>query len=144
MPQRAVRSIIGNRRALAASPSTTVIEAARLMHMKRYGAIAVVDGGRLVGIFTERDALSRVMAVERDPTVTRLAEVMTPNPRTIDPEQPFGHALHLMHEGGFRHVPVVEAGRFIGMVSARDALGPEVRDFISELEQREHIGEILG
>jgi CBS domain-containing protein len=122
----------------------TVLEAARLMQKSGYAAIAVVDGGRLVGVFTERDAVSRVIAAERDPAATRLAEVMTANPRTIEPDQPFGHALHVMHEGGFRHVPVVEHGRFIGMVSARDALGPEVRDFVSELEQREHIGEILG
>lgn len=144
MPQRAVRNIIGGRHALAAAAAMTVLEAARLMQKSRYGAIAVVDGGRLVGIFTERDALSRVIAAARDPAATRLAEVMTPNPRAIAPDQPFGHALHMMYEGGFRHVPVVEDGRFIGMVSARDALGPEVREFASELEQREHIGEILG
>ena len=144
MPQRAVRNIIGNRHALAASAGTTVLEAARLMQKSGYGAIAVVESGRLVGIFTDRDALSRVIVAARDPAATCLAEVMTPNPRTIDPDQPFAHALHLMYEGGFRHVPVVENERFVGMVSARDALGPEVREFIGELDLREHIGEILG
>lgn len=58
-------------------------------------------------------------------------------------DRPFGHALHLMYEGGFRHVPVVERGRPIGMISARDALGPELQEFASELETREHIEEIL-
>jgi len=69
---------------------------------------------------------------------------MTSNPRTIDPERPFGHALHLMYEGGFRHVPVVKDARPVGMVSARDALGPDLRQFISDLDTRNHIGEILG
>jgi predicted transcriptional regulator len=69
---------------------------------------------------------------------------MTENPRTIAPDRPFGHALHLMHEGEFRDVPVVENGRPVGIVSARDALGPDLRQFISDLDQRTHIGEILG
>ena len=68
---------------------------------------------------------------------------MTKKPRTIDPDRPIGHALHMMYEGGFRHVPVVENGRPVGMVSARDALGPELAEFQSELADREHIGEIL-
>ena len=60
------------------------------------------------------------------------------------PDRPFGHALHLMHEGEFRHVPVVENGRPLGMVSARDALGPDLKQFIGDLDTRDHIGEILG
>ena len=103
----------------------------------------VVEGGRLVGIFTERDALFGVIAEGRDPRSTRLGEVMTRDPQTIGPDKPLGHALHMMYEGGFRHVPVVENGRPLGMVSARDALGPELREFESELVQREHIREIL-
>jgi CBS domain-containing protein len=122
----------------------TVAAAARLMKGKRIGAILVVERGRLAGIFTERDALFRVIAEGRDPAITKLAEVMTENPRTIAPDRPFGHALHLMHEGEFRHVPVVENGRPVGIVSARDALGPDLRQFISDLDQRTHIGEILG
>ncbi len=69
---------------------------------------------------------------------------MTANPRTITPDRPFGHALHMMHEGGFRHVPVVEGGAPLGVVSARDALGPELEAFIGELDKREHIFEVLG
>jgi len=113
------------------------------MKRSRVGAIMVVEGGRLAGIFTERDALFRVVADGRDPRTTRLAEVMTRNLQTIGPDKPLGHALHMMYEGGFRHVPVVENGVPIGMVSARDALGPELLDFEAELVQREHIREIL-
>ena len=143
MPHRTIRDLIGNQTILTASAETNVNEAAGLMKRTNVGAIMVVESGRLVGIFTERDALFRVIAEGREPHATRIAEVMTRNPQTIDPDKPLGHALHMMYEGGFRHVPVVENGRPLGMVSARDALGPELDAFESELAQREHIREIL-
>jgi CBS domain-containing protein len=144
MPDRPIRTIIEDQRPVTANSDITVAAAAQLMKRHRIGAILIVDNDRLAGIFTERDALFRVIAEGRDPKATRVAEVMTSNPRTIDPERPFGHALHLMYEGGFRHVPVVKDARPIGMVSARDALGPDLRQFISDLDTRNHIGEILG
>lgn len=144
MPHRPIRQIIENQTIITASADTTVREAARMMTQSRVGAVMVVEKGRLVGVFTERDALFRVLAEGHDAQATRLAEVMTPNPQTISPDRPFGHALHLMHEGGFRHVPVVEDGKPVGMVSARDALGPELEEFVAELRRKEHIGEILG
>jgi CBS domain-containing protein len=143
MPQRPVRSIIGNQIPVTATSELTVAQAARLMKEKRIGALLVLDGARLSGIFTERDALFRVIAEGRDPEKTRLAEVMTANPRTITADRPFGHALHLMHEGGFRHVPVVDQDRPVGVVSARDALGPELEEFVSDLDRRERIGEVM-
>ena len=144
MPDRPIRTIIEDQRPITASSDITVAAAAQLMKRHGIGAILIVDNERLAGIFTERDALFRVIAEGRDPKATRVAEVMTSNPRTIDPERPFGHALHLMYEGGFRHVPVVKDARPVGMVSARDALGPDLRQFISDLDTRNHIGEILG
>jgi CBS domain-containing protein len=143
MPHRSVRRIIENQSLLTASPETTVIEAAGLMKRSRVGAIMVVQRGRLTGIFTERDALFRVLAERRDPHTTRLADVMTCDPQTIGPDKPLGHALHMMYEGGFRHLPVVENGAPLGIVSARDALGPELLEFETELVKREHIREIL-
>lgn len=141
---RPVRTIIENQAPVTATAEMTVAAASRLMKARRSGAILVLEGARLAGIFTERDALFRVIAENRDPGKTKLGDVMTRNPRTIAPDRPFGHALHLMHEGEFRHVPVVENGRPVGIVSARDALGPDLRQFISDLDQRAHIGEILG
>lgn len=141
---RPVRSIVEDQQPVTAAADMTVAAASRLMKARRIGAILVLDKGRLAGIFTERDALFRVIAEGRSPETTRLSEVMTVNPRTIAPDRPFGHALHLMYEGEFRHVPVVEDGRPLGMVSARDALGPDLKQFISELDKRTHIGEILG
>ena len=145
MPQRPIRSVIHHQQILAASGKTTVSEAARLMQKAQVGAVMVIDErGRLAGIFTERDAVFRVLATAHDPATTRLAQVMTKKPLTVHPDKPVGHALHLMYENGFRHVPVVENGRPVGMISARDALGPELKEFESDVERREHIGEILG
>lgn len=141
---RPIRSIIEDQKPVTASADITVAAAARLMKEQHIGAILVTRKGRLAGIFTERDALFRVIAEGRDPDKTRVGEVMTVNPRTISPERPFGHALHLMYEGGFRHVPVVDNGRPVGVVSARDALGPDLQQFIADLDKRTHIGEILG
>jgi CBS domain-containing protein len=144
MPDRPVRTIIENQQPVTAGLEISVAAAAQLMKLRRVSALLIVENGRLAGIFTERDALFRVMAEGRDPAATRVADVMTPNPRTIAPDRPFGHALHLMYEGGFRHVPVVDHGAPIGVVSARDALGPDLQQFISDLDTRTHIGEILG
>jgi CBS domain-containing protein len=145
MPERPIRSIIAKQKILTATAEITVAEAARLMKKKSVGAVMVVkDNGCLTGVFTERDAVFRVLAEGRDPKTTRLSDVMTPQPQTIAPEKPFGHALLLMYESGFRHVPVVENGKPVGMVSARDALGPELQAFESELQRRTRIGEILG
>ena len=142
--ERPVRSIIEDQKPITASADMTVAAAARLMKEHRIGALLVLQEGRLAGIFTERDALFRVIGEGRDPKKTRIAEVMTADPRTIAPDRPFGHALHLMYEGGFRHVPVVDKGQPLGVVSARDALGPDLQQFVAELDKRTHIGEILG
>ena len=144
MAHRSIRSIIEQQEILSAPEGMTVSDAARLMKEKQVGAILIMDEGRLAGIFTERDALFRVVAESRDAKTTRLAEVMTRNPRTIHPDKPFPDALHLMHEGGFRHVPVVENGRPVGMVSTSDALGPELQDFVYELLRQEQAQDVLS
>src|SRR2546428_4578616 len=145
MPQRPIRSVIAKQKILTATAEITVTDAARLMKKKSVGAVMVVkDNGRLAGIFTERDAVFRVLAEGRDPKTTRLSDVLTPQPQTITPEKPFGHALLMMYETGFRHVPFAEHGKPEDMISARDALGPELQEFESELQRRTRIGEILG
>jgi CBS domain-containing protein len=144
MPNRPVRQLVKNQHILTAAATLSVSEAAAAMRDAKVGAIMVVNGPRLVGIFTERDALYRVLAAGKDPRRTTLADVMTVNPATIEADVPFGQALHIMYERGFRHVPVVDEGELIGMVSARDALGPEMEQVMAELLEREHITEILG
>ncbi len=144
MTQRTIKMIIDKQQLLTAPASTTVSEAARLMKQRRVGAIMVVEDGKLAGVFTERDAVCRVLAEGRDVNTTPLAEVMTANPRTLRPDDSFALALQMMHEGKFRHVPVVDDGRPVGMVSARDALGPELEAFVYELLRQEQVSEILA
>ena len=136
MPIRSVRSIVAGQTPVTAAKSATVLEAAVLMKQQGKGALLVVDGTRLIGIFTERDIVFRVVAAGRDPKATRLAEVMTPQPQTIHPNKPFLHALRIMHEGGFRHLPVVENDVPLGVVSARDALDDDLYDLRADLAQR--------
>jgi len=144
MTHRTIRSIIEQQDLVTAPGDTTVIAAARLMKEHHVGALMVVEQGQLAGVFTERDALFRVIAEGRDVQGTRVADVMTRNPQTIHPDKPFADALHVMYEGGFRHVPVVEDGRPVGMISARDALGPELEDFIYELLRQNQAEDILA
>ena len=134
-----IRSVMKRKKILMAPPETTVSKAAKLMAGKNVGAVMVVEDDRLVGIFTERDAVVRVMARGRDARATHLADVMTAPPMTVDPDKTFGYALLMMHENGFRHVPVIENGKPVGIVSARNALDPEMEEFVSEAQRRQHI-----
>jgi CBS domain-containing protein len=128
------------RKKLVTAPAdTTVSKAAKLMASKGVSAILVVEGEHLVGIFTERDAVGRVIARGRNPDTTPLDEVMTTTVQSVDPDKSFGFALLMMYENGFRHVPVVENGKPIGIVSSRNALDPELEEFVSEAQRRMHI-----
>jgi CBS domain-containing protein len=133
-----IRNIMEQKKFLTASPETTVSAAARLMADKNVGAIMVVDNDHLVGIFSERDAVFRVIAQGRDSKNTTLADVMTADPKTLEPGKSYGHALLLMQENGFRHVPVVENGRPIGIISSRNAMDPDLEEFVFEARRREH------
>lgn len=144
MPHRTLRQVVEGQTLVSALADTTVRAAAIAMANAKVGAIVVVDGGgRLSGLFTERDMLNRVVARGLDPDSTPLSAVMTAQLQTATPDKPLAHALHMMFEGGFRHVPVVDDGKPVGMVSARNALGLEIHQFERELVERDHIAEIL-
>jgi len=134
-----IKSVIEPRKLVVAAPQTSVAEAARLMKEGKVGAVLVVEKEQLVGIFTERDAICRVMAAGLDPASTALSEVMTREPKTVAPDETFGYALLLMYENGFRHAPVVDHGRAVGVVSARHALDPDLEEFTAEAERRKNI-----
>ena len=138
MLDQPVRIVMQRRKVLKAAPDMLVSEATRLMAAREVGAVMVVEGENLVGIFTERDVVFRVVARGLDAQVTRLADVMTRAPLTVDPDKPFGYALLIMHEKGFRHLPVIENGKPIGIVSARSAMDPELEEFVSEARRRDH------
>lgn len=139
MFDRLVREVMdtGSARLLGADVSVTA--AARVMARGGFGAVLVVEGGALRGIFTERDALFRVLAEGKDPATTTIGQVMTPDPKTVGPDDTYGYALVLMQEGGFRHAPVVREGRPVGILSSRNAMDPDLEDFVSEASRREHL-----
>lgn len=138
MYDQPIRNIMEQKKFLTAAPETTVSQAARLMAAKNVGAIMVVANERLVGIFTERDVVFRVIAKGLDAKTTPLTDVMTAAPKTLEPGKSYGHALVLMQENGFRHVPVLENGRPIGIISSRNAMDPDLEEFISDERRREH------
>ncbi len=136
-----VRHLLERAKLLTAPPGTSVYDAACLMQANGSGAVLVIaDEDRLIGIFTERDVVFRVVARARCPQHTQLLEVMTPTPFTIGPDRSFGHALTLMQKNRFRHLPVVEDGRVLGIVSARNALDPDLEEFVAESARREQFG----
>ena len=144
MPHRTLRQVVEGQTLVSALADTTVRAAAISMASNNVRAILVVDAaGKLAGLFTERDVLNRVVARGLDPDATPLAAVMTTKLQTASPDKPLAHALHMMFEGGFRHVPVVDDGKPVGMVSARNALGLEIHQFEQELVERDHIAELL-
>jgi CBS domain-containing protein len=141
MPTRPIRGIVRDQRLVTAGRQLPVREAARLMAREKVGALLVIESDRLLGIFTERDALYRVLAAGLDADRTTIGEVMTEHPTTVSPDRPLAHALCMMYDNGFRHLPVVEGGRVIGIVSARDALGGDLLEFEKELQHREELAE---
>jgi CBS domain-containing protein len=131
-----VSALMEKRKLMLVPRETSVLEAARRMAKRNYGAVLVVEGDALVGILTERDIVFRVTARKLDPAQTTVGEVMTPEPRTIDASESFGKAMLVMYEGGFRHLPVIEGGKVVGMVSSRMALDPELEEFTFEEHRR--------
>ena len=115
-----IRDMIENQTVFGITPEASVQEAAVLMTTHRIGALAVTQGTELIGIFTERDLVSRVVASRLDPELTLVRQVMTEQPKTIGSDQTPCDALDLMHAHGFRHLPVVEGAQLIAMLSMRD------------------------
>ena len=136
-----VREIIQRDRPLVGHPQDTIREAAARMAQHRCGSILVCEGNRLHGIFTERDLLARVVAGGRDPARTRLAEVMTPDPDTIEATEPVAEAVRRMDEGCYRHLPVLEGGHVLGVISLRDVPFEVIARLHPELEQRHALAE---
>lgn len=121
MVHSSVRSLLTGRDLIVLSPFQTVFEAAGILSSQIIGGAPVLDGNQLVGIFTERDVLRSVVAADRDPKTTRVADVMTPKPRTIEAAAPLVKAFAMMSEGQFRHLPVIGGdGTVVAMLSMRD------------------------
>jgi CBS domain-containing protein len=120
MPYRSISALIEGKAAATIAPEASVRQAAVIMTDRRIGALPVIRQGKLLGIFTERDMVSRVVASGLDVDKTPVETVMTSQPETIDLNRPLYLALDIMHERGFRHLPVVDDERVVGMLSMRD------------------------
>ncbi|HVR68094.1 MAG TPA: CBS domain-containing protein [Verrucomicrobiae bacterium] len=114
-------------------PSASVAAAIELMVSRRIGAVPVSDNGRLIGIFTERDVVTRVVSAGLDAAKTALRTVMTPDPAVLTPGDSVRSALDLMNRGHFRHLPVIGAGRLMGIVSIRDLYRSVVEQMESDI-----------
>ena len=122
---------IARRPAVSTRSLATVQEVCQVLKNEGVGALAVIDDGHLVGIVSERDIVTRVVAPGLDPRATSAAEIMTVQVRTVNEDFTSRQALGLMHEGRFRHLPLLDrAGEVIGMLSVRDLL----RDRIDTLD----------
>ncbi len=123
MPHRLkiIPDIIHEQKLCAMQAEGRVDEAARRMSYFNVGAIVIVDDRRqVIGIVTERDITRRVVAQGRDPRSTLLKDIMSANPDTLRPDDTAEDALTLMRLRGYRHLPVVDEGKLVGMVSVRD------------------------
>lgn len=120
MIRRIVPDVISDQVLQKVTPRDTVRQAARLMRGKKIAAVLVMDGERLVGIVTERDMTVRVVAAGLDPDATPISEMMTADPDTLAPSDTASDALRMMKSRNYRHLPVVDGGTVVGMVSVRD------------------------
>lgn len=117
---RRIETILAGRAFHTTTPGTTVRAACLQLDAANIGALAVVTGGRLVGVFSERDVIRKCLAHGRRTDDTAVADIMTPDPVTIDAGAPLAEAMGAMVTGGFRHLPVMRNGAAVGMLSMRD------------------------
>ncbi len=117
------------------APSTLVAECVRLMTANRIGALVVMDGRSLRGIFTERDALNKVLAAGLDPARTAVSEVMTKDPYCVPPTMSVGQAMELITKRRFRHLPVTENGKLLAVVSSGDLTRWVIQDRVREFPE---------
>ena len=117
------------------APDTLVTECVRKMTAEKIGAVIVMDGEKLTGIFTERDALNKVLAQGLDPRSTKISAVMTKDPYCIAPTTTVGDAMQLVTERRFRHLPVVENGELLAVVSSGDLIHWLVKDQLGEVQE---------
>jgi CBS domain-containing protein len=123
-----LRHVVQRLNLISAQPEAKVIDVAVAMSEGRIGAIPIIEGERLVGIFSERDLMTRVMVPGRDPHATRVEDVMTHKVVTAGLDEPVARCLEKMQRAGCRHLPVVHDGRVVAMLSMRDLLRDEIEE----------------
>jgi CBS domain-containing protein len=116
-------------------PDTLVTECVRIMSAKKIGALIVMDGEKLVGIFTERDALNKVLAAGLEPGRTKVSVVMTKDPYSIPPTTTVGEAMELVTKRRFRHLPIVKNGKVLAVISSGDLTHWLVKEQVGEVQE---------
>lgn len=146
MSERTVFEAMSRRHVVSLGPGATVHEAACVMTQANCGSVLIIDGaGTLLGILTERDLMTRVLAKALNPATTLVSKVMTPHPKCVPPEMIVSDAVLLMIERGFRHLPVVtDKKKILGVFSARDALPREMNAAESLAEFNDQVNDALG
>jgi|SRR5262245_58318812 len=117
-----VYDLVKSRKIYSMEADRTVLEASRYMMEHNIGAVPVLRNGDLVGIFSERDIMNRVVAAGRMPGTTKISEVMTSSPKTVSVQETVDNCLFIMREFGFRHLLIVDGKELKGLVSLRDLL----------------------
>jgi CBS domain-containing protein len=140
MLRKIIPDVIGDQVLAHLTETATVRDAARLMRERNVASVLVMKGPALLGIFTERDMVQRVVAEGCDPEETRLGQVMTPNPDTISADRKAIEALRLMDDARYRHLPVVRDGEVVAVVSRRDFSGAEKARLDDETAVWDRIG----
>ena len=130
-----LRQLIQRLHVIHAAPSATVFDVAALMSEARIGCIPVLDGERLVGVFSERDLMTRVVVEGRDPNTTPVRDVMTPDVITATLDDRVERCVDKMRSCGCRHLPVVAEGRVIAMISMRDLMRDEIEEQVEEIRE---------
>ncbi len=143
MPTRTVKQIIDKCNPVIVEVDTPVIDVARAMVSSGEDAALVVQDGKTAGIVTESDLVKRVLVPGKNPETTPVSDIMTRDTVIIRPERLYGQALYLMHEYNVRHIPVVDKGMPVGVVSASDALIPDIHIYAHDVEMLDHIAEII-
>ena len=125
-------------RVISVRPEQTVLEAIKILAQENIGAAIVMNGDRIAGILSERDYTRKIVLKGRSSDTTKVEEIMTPNVIVVSPRTKTRECMQLMTEKNFRHLPVVEEGRCIGMVSIRDIVSDIIADQDFTIEQLEH------
>ncbi len=146
MPERTVFKSMSQRHVISLGPQASIWDAACTMTRANCGSVLIVEApGTLLGIVTERDLMTRVLAKALDPQTTRVADVMTRSPYCVAPDVLVSDAVLIMIERGFRHLPIVSpAGKIMGVFSVRDALPREVGAAVSLAEFNDQVNDALG
>lgn len=129
-----IHHILENRDLYYVTPDGSVFDAACYMAERNVGAVCVLEGDRLVGILSERDIMTRVVARALDPKNTTVRDAMTENPVVVDARESYENCIRMMKAANFRHLPVVEEDKLLGLVSLRDLLQVDITEKDDELK----------